>query len=62
MKLPIEIKQEIILYIEFNKVVKLFPRIAKYIYNKEIHTWNWAVENGHVDVIKWLHINNKEGY
>ena len=59
--LPIELKQKIILYSEFDKIISLFSEIAHYAYNPEIHTWNFAAINGHIDLVRWLHFNHKEG-
>ena len=59
--LPLELKQEITLYIGFIKTLCLFPNIAHYIYDPKKYTWSWSAETGHLEIIKWLHHNRTEG-
>ena len=59
--LPLELKQEITLYLGFIKTVDLFPEIAHYIYNKEKYTWYHVVYKSNLNILKWLHRNRIEG-
>jgi hypothetical protein len=59
--LPTEILEKIYLNLPFEKVVTLSQYVASKIYDPDKHTWHWAVQNGHLEVIKWLHENRKEG-
>ena len=63
--LPNEIIDEILIYsIDFVSAIKLKCNnyIINTLYNPIIHTWNWASENGHLEIIKFLHENEKKGY
>ena len=51
--LPLEIKHEICLYLDFNKLIYIFPGICKYIYNSKIHMNN-AIKYGNLKVIKFI--------
>lgn len=57
MKLPLELIQEITLYLKFLSVLKLFPKLAHLVYNKK-YTWNWCATHGRLDIIYLLHKNN----
>jgi len=35
--------------------------ISKKLYNSKIHTWKWTARNGYLEIVKWLHENNKPG-
>ena len=59
MRLPIEIIEQILLYCDFEQIAGLSDYVAHKIYNPVIHTYEWAVRNGHTDVIKYLYKNNK---
>jgi len=65
--LPNELILEIYEHIEFEEIFKhlevfdVLNCVTNKKYNKEIHTWNWAAKNGHLEVVKWLHENRKEG-
>lgn len=60
--LPQELKSLIFLQTDFETCVKnKLPYEAKKLYNSEIHTWKCMAANGHLDIIKWLHENRKEG-
>lgn len=61
MKLPIDLHINISMYINFEKVIQIFPNIAKYLYINHYHTWKYAVENGFIYIIKWLHFNKIQG-
>ena len=61
-RLPLELKQEITLYLGFIKTLCLFPDIAHYVYEREEYTWGWATTNGHLQTVKWLHKNNIKGF
>lgn len=59
MKLPIELIEEISFYFTFVKIFELFPKLARYVFDKEKHTWKWAASNGYLEIIKWLYYNDK---
>src|SRR6476661_2624364 len=59
--LPIELQLLILEKLPFEKVVGIDHIVDKKLYVESIHTWNWAAMNGHLNVIKWLHENKKEG-
>ena len=76
MKLPLELLEEIVLLMDFKKVVELFPKIAHHVYDPEEYINNLssgytreakrnvmdlAAMNGHLEVVKWLHHNRTEG-
>src|SRR6478672_12905301 len=46
----------------FEKVVGIDYVVDKKLYNKDIHTYDWAAENGHLEVLKWLCQNKIKGY
>lgn len=63
--LPNEIIDEILIYsMDFVSAIKLKCNnyITNALYNPIIHTWNWAAVNGHLEIIKFLHKNEKNGY
>lgn len=63
--LPNEIIDEILIYsMNFVSAIKLKCNnyIINSLYNPVIHTWNWASVNGHLEIIKFLHKNEKNGY
>jgi hypothetical protein len=64
MCLPNEIIELILWNLPFEKLV-LFHLDFKFIvykkYNVKIHTWIWAAGNGHLEVVKWLHLHRPEG-
>lgn len=33
----------------------------KKIYDPFLHTWNYAAKHNYLELIKWLHVNKKEG-
>ena len=55
-RLPQEILDEIISQTDFHTAIKLGNKYAiTRLYDGRIHTWNVAAEEGHLDLIKWLH-------
>lgn len=57
--LPQEIQDIIYEYLPFEENVRLGNEyVARKLYKEKIHR---AAMNGHIEVIKWLHINKKEG-
>jgi len=65
MSLPNELILEIYTFIPFEQVLRdplpILKKIYKNLYDKEVHTWNWAAKNGHLEVIKFLHENTSQG-
>src|SRR6476620_10186707 len=59
--LPIELRLMILEKLPFEKVVGIDYMVDKKLYDKDKYTWNWAAENGHFEVLKWLHENRTEG-
>jgi hypothetical protein len=60
--LPTEIIDEIIIRTDFQTAITLHNEYAiKKLYNPKIHHWEWAAKYGHLEVIKWLHVNRTEG-
>lgn len=59
-KLPYEIKQKILLYLPFEILLQITndKYIINKVYNEEIHTCDWAIEKGYLDVLKFLFHNN----
>jgi hypothetical protein len=51
MILPYEIREKIIDYLPFEKTLD-YNYIFKQKYNPKIHTFKWAAENGHLEVIE----------
>ena len=60
MELPIEIVEQILQNLQFEQVIGFSNYVTKKFYNPEIHTWNWAAENGYLEVVKWLHVNHQK--
>jgi len=61
MNVPLEIYDRIIGFTDFLTSIKLHHRrAAAQLYDEEIHSWYWAASEGHLDVLKWLHKNNKD--
>lgn len=63
--LPNEIVDEILIYYtDFVSAIKLgcSNYVSNALYKPTIHTWEYAALNGHTQIIKWLHFNNKQGY
>jgi hypothetical protein len=59
MSLPTELIDAIILHTDFQTSVTLGNEYTSFkFYIPIIHTWNWAAENGYINVIKWLHQYN----
>ena len=58
--IPTELIDKIYMYMPFEKVVSLSKFVSLKLYNKTVHTWKWAAENGHLEVVKWLHENKKD--
>jgi ankyrin repeat protein len=60
-RLPQELIDYIFLLTDFETCINYKDNISniiiKKLYDKNIHTWNWAAKNGHLNVIKWLHEN-----
>lgn len=57
--LPQEIYDEIIGLTDFITAVKAHhSRASAQLYDKNVHTWEWAAEGGHLDVLKWLQKNH----
>jgi hypothetical protein len=48
-------------YLDFEELVVVGSSRAFELYNPNKHTWNWAVKNGHLEVVKWLHFNRTKG-
>ena len=44
--LPLELKQEIVLYLDFLKCDSLFPEISHYIYTEPYDLHDWGIRNG----------------
>ena len=63
MNLPTEIIDRIlVIHNDFNTAVSLKNEyVIKKLYDKNKHTWNWAAENGCLDVVKWLYTNTSKG-
>src|SRR6476620_4102468 len=61
--LPNEIFDKIlILSINFKLAIILNNNyVSNKLYKPKIHSWIWAAENGHLDIVKFLHINRAEG-
>ena len=59
--LPLELKQEIVLYLGLIKTVSLFPKIAHYVYDHKKYTLDWYARHGYLEIVKWLHLNRTEG-
>ena len=61
--LPQEIIDNILLFV--NDIGLCFQLenyyCIKKIYNKDIHTWDWASETGNLQFIRWLHTDKSEG-
>jgi hypothetical protein len=58
LMLPYELQINILKYSDFETLNNPFfshINFDEYIYNEKIHTWKWAIENGHLDVVKFLH-------
>ena len=53
--LPLEICEDIFIYLPFEKVVYLSERIAKKLYNRNKHTIKWVVQNNYIGCLKWLY-------
>ena len=47
-RLPLELKQEIVLYLDFLKCVEIFPKIAYHIYAIKPNKWEWCIKNGKI--------------
>ncbi len=63
MNWPIEIIDKIIQFTDFQTAVSIKNAFCiKKMFNPTIHTWNWSAGGGHLEVIKWLHLNRTEGY
>ena len=54
--LPLEIKQYVFNFTDFETCVKNNME-AKVFFDKKIHTFAWAAKNGHLEVVKWLEEN-----
>ena len=48
-------------YCDFLTLVRLNSPKAHTAYDSTIHTWKWASENGHLEVVQWLHEHRTEG-
>ena len=59
--LAYELQEYIISFLPFEKTLN-YPFTCKQKYRSTFHTWVWAAENGHLDVVKWLHVNRTDGY
>ena len=60
MQLPTELVEEIYCSLPFEKVILISDYAANKIYDHKSHSCDWAAENGHLEVIKWLYKNCKE--
>ena len=64
-KIPQEILDYIFSLTDFVTCVKYKEYLSDIIirkkYDKKINTWGWAVMNGYLDVVKYLHENRTEG-
>lgn len=59
-KLPNELIDRILIYLPFEKVIKLRPRdniLLLKIYNENIHTYQRAIENKQLHIILWMYNN-----
>jgi hypothetical protein len=57
-KIPLKLFNKIISYTDFQTafIIKSSYGIKK-LYNKQIHTMNWAAKNGNADIFKWIYKN-----
>jgi hypothetical protein len=60
LHLPYDIKFLIYEYIPFEQVLNLDKYIAKKLYKPNIHTWEWAIHNNHINVIHWFCLTRKK--
>ncbi len=62
MNWPIKIIDKIIQFTDFQTAVSIKNVFCiKKMFNPKIHTWNWSAGGGHLEVVKWLHMNPTEG-
>ena len=59
MIIPYELLIKIFMYLPFEKAIDLDNYVAKKLFNKRIHTYEWAIEMKFLNVIDWLQENNK---
>ena len=62
MRLPMEIVEEIYCYLPFEKVIELSKYATKKLYNPEVHTLYWAINNDYLEAFKWLYENSDNEY
>ncbi len=56
---PRELQDLILLNTDFNTaIICKNEYVIKKLYNHKVHTWDYAVKNGNIGILKWLHKNN----
>lgn len=57
--LPVEIQEQIIKYLPFEKIINLSNHVALQEYNPRIHTICYAIKNDYLSMVKWICLNQK---
>jgi hypothetical protein len=56
--LPVEIFEQVLIYLPFEKVIHLSDYVSKRIYNPKQHNLQMYIINGNLEAIKWIYKNN----
>jgi hypothetical protein len=60
--LPIEIFEQVLMYLPFEKVIYLSDYVSKRIYNPKQHNLQMYIINGNLEAIKWIYKNDIEHF
>ena len=61
IRFSVEIKELIWLYLNFEKTIHLSNYISKKKFDKQKINWDYAAENGHLDIVVFLHTFRVQG-